>query len=282
MATTLAQPPQVSTNMSSTRPELEVVEYHHYFPHGVYRILASGTSAFIGQVDDSTVLKYPLERFGDASRLEHEHQLLHIVGHHDRIIAQKGLTGDGLYLEYAANGSILDFLLEPEHATITLQQRVTWCREVVEAVVHVHSKRVIHCDINPTNILLDENLDIKLADFQGCHVAENGELLLPALVGEPCRYFCPREDEFEANQETDLFALGSTIHFIVTGEEVFSDIIPGEYGWDDKVKSRFASGAFPNDKHACSSITRKCWTRHYNSASEVLQDIRQVEQLHTV
>ncbi|KAM3552399.1 hypothetical protein ARSEF4850_007408 [Beauveria asiatica] len=251
--------------MSSTRPELEVVEYHHYFPHGVYRILASGASAFIGQVDDSTVLKYPLERFGDASRLEHEHQLLHIVGHHDRIIAQKDLTGDGLYFEYAANGSILDFLLEPEHATITLQQR-----------------RVIHCDINPTNILLDENLDIELADFQGCHVAENGELLLPALVGEPCRYFCPREDEFEANQETDLFAPGSTIHFIVTGEEVFSDIIPGGYGWDDKVKSRFTGGAFPNDKHACSSIARKCWTRHYKSASEVLQDIRQVEQLHTV
>ncbi|KND86423.1 putative serine/threonine-protein kinase/receptor [Tolypocladium ophioglossoides CBS 100239] len=224
----------------------EVVEYHQYFPHGLHHVLASGTSAFIGEVDGLTILKYPLEPGGDMSRLKHEHQLLDIIGHHTRIIAHKGLTDDGLYLE----------------------------------LTHVHSKRVLHCDINPTNILVDEKLHIKLADFQGCYLAENGKVILPSWVGEPCRYFCPREDDFEANWATDLFALGSTMYFIVTCHEVFSDIIAGEEGWDKEVWSRFASNIFPDDPHACAAITKKCWKRQYRSAYEVLKDISAIEQLY--
>lgn len=259
----------------------EVVEYHHYCPPGVRRVLASGTSAFIGEVDDSTILKYPLAPGGDMTRLELEHKILDITGHHPRIIAHKGFTDAGLYLERAANGTIFSFLTETER-TLSLQQRMAWCREVVEAVEHVHSKRVLHCDIQPTNVLLDENLHIKLADFQGRYLSEDGEVVLSGWSGEPCRYFCPREDDFEADWQTDLFALGSTIYFIVTGHEVFPDIIAGEPGWDEKVRSRFASGVFPDDPHPCAAITQKCWKRRYSSASEVLKDISAVEHLHNV
>lgn len=212
------------------------------------------------------------------TRLEVEHKILEIIGQHARIISHKGLTEAGLYLERAANGTIFNFLAEKKHCHISLQQRIAWCREVIEAVEHVHSKRVIHCDIQPTNILLDDNLHIKLADFQSRYLAENGEVILTGWSGEPCRYFCPREDEFEADWRTDLFALGSTIYFIITGHEVFSDIKAGEAGWDDKVRSRFTSRCLPNDQHACSSITKKCWTRQYGSASEVLNDVSAVER----
>lgn len=273
---------QRAQKASLTMADSEVVEYHHYCPPGVRRVLASGTSAFIGEVDDLTILKYPLEPGGDMTRLEIEHKIMDIIGHHPRIIAQKGFTEAGLYLERAVNGTIFNFLTETKHHDISLQQRIAWCREVVEAVEHVHSKRVIHCDIQPTNILLDENLHIKLADFQGRYLAEDGEVIMAGWSGEPCRYFCPREDDFEADWHTDLFALGSTIYFIITGHEVFSDIIAGEAGWDEKVRSRFTSCCFPNDQHACSTITQKCWTRQYGSAGEVLKDISTVERLHNM
>ncbi|KJZ71538.1 hypothetical protein HIM_09076 [Hirsutella minnesotensis 3608] len=258
----------------------EVIEYHYYYPPGVHRILASGTSAFIGQVDESTVLKYTLERGGDSSRLEHEHRLLNIIGHHEHVIAHKGLTPDGLYLEYAENGSLLEFITKAKHAPASLQQRIRWCREIIEAVEHIHSKRVIHCDINPTNILLDKNLNIKLADFQGCYLDEGGNVVVPACAGEPCRYFCPREDDFNATRQTDLFALGSTIHFIFTGHEVFPDIVAGEEFWDEKVRLRFVSGVFPSDNHACAEIAQKCWRQQYAAASEILEEMRAIENLY--
>jgi serine/threonine protein kinase len=256
--------------------DLEVVEYHHYCPAGVRRVLATGTSAFIGEVDDSTILKYPLEPGGDMSRLQHEHNVLNLIGQHPRIIAQKGFTAAGLYLERAKNETIYKYLTESDHET-SPQQRIAWCREVTEALNYVHSKNVIHCDIQPTNILVDEDLHIKLADFQGNYVSETGELV-DGWCGEPCRYFCPREDEFEANCKTDLFALGSTIYFIMTSHEVFPDIVSGEIGWQERIKSRFASGIFPKDPHACDFVTEKCWNLQYGSADEALEDIKSIEK----
>ncbi|PFH57319.1 hypothetical protein XA68_15232 [Ophiocordyceps unilateralis] len=267
---------------SSPEVDYEVVHYHHYRPPGVLKILESGNSAFIGEVDDFTVLKYPLEPGDDLASLEHEHQLLKIVGPHERIIAlaKQGFTNDGLYLERASNGALQNFISGAKHHEISIQQRIAWCLEITEAVAYTHNKNVIHCDINPTNILLDEKLHIKLADFQGCLVDDTGQVLLHALVGEPCRYFCPREDDLDVSVKTDLFALGSTIHFILTGDEVASDIIAGEEQWNEKVRDRFASGTFPDHLHACTSITQKCWNQQYLSAEEVLQDIKEVEHVY--
>jgi len=117
----------------------EVIEYHFYSPSGVQRVLVIGTSAFIGEIDDSTVLKYPHSPDSDKSRLEHEHKLLNLVGQHPRMIARKGLTDVGLYLECAVNESIYKYLTDSDKFSLALQQRVAWCREVAEAVEHIHS-----------------------------------------------------------------------------------------------------------------------------------------------
>lgn len=257
--------------------EREVVEYRFYYPPGVQRILACGTSAFIGEVDDSTVLKYPVEAGGDRTRLELEHKILTEVGRHPRIVGHKGFTEAGLYLERVANGTVLDFLSASDRPRPSLRLRLAWCRELAEAVGHIHSRRVLHCDIQPTNVLVDRELHLKLADFQGRHLSEDGDVILDGWSGEPCRYFCPRDDEFSADFKTDIFALGSTMYFIMAGEEVFPDIISGEDGWDDEVKSRFARGVFPQDSSICTGITQKCWRQQYDSARDVLEDIKAVE-----
>ncbi|KAG5980483.1 hypothetical protein E4U55_003982 [Claviceps digitariae] len=96
--------------------------------------LREGSTAYIGQVDDSTVLKCTIEPGGDASTPEQEHKLLEIVGRHDRIIAHKGLAAAGLYLEHARNGTVLDFVEKATPSSMSIQQRIIWCREIVEAV----------------------------------------------------------------------------------------------------------------------------------------------------
>lgn len=239
-------------------------------------MIACGTSAFIGEVDNTTILKYPLKPGGDRTRLELEHQILTVVGRHPGIVGHKGLTETGLYLERAMNGTIADFLSASDHPEPSLQQRLAWCRELSEAVDHIHSRRVLHCDVQPTNVLLDQELHIKLIDFPGQHLSEDGDVILDGWSGEPCRYRCPREDEFAADFKTDIFALGSTIHFIMTGEEVFADVTYEDPAWQDVVKSRFARGIFPQDSSVCTGVAQECWTQQYNSAREVVQEIREV------
>ncbi|KAL4877451.1 kinase-like domain-containing protein [Aspergillus karnatakaensis] len=256
--------------------DAEVRIFQQYYPPGVKEVIATGSSAWIGKIDETTVLKYPLAPGEDMCRLETERMLLELVGPHERIIGLKGFSEHGLYLERAVNGTLLHYLLESDYPPPSLQQRLLWCREVAQAVAHIHTRGIIHCDIQPTNLLLDEGFHLKLSDFQGKHLAEDGTVLLDGWSGEPCRFSCPRDDPFEANVKTDLFALGSTIYFIVMGHAVFPDIVDGEEGWYEKVKERLQKHEFPQDVHVCSEVTRKCWWKEYESADELLRDLNSV------
>ncbi|RDA82951.1 hypothetical protein CP532_0863 [Ophiocordyceps camponoti-leonardi (nom. inval.)] len=253
-----------------------------YFPPGVHKIL-DHRGFFFGQVDDSTVLKYPscpLDEDDDISRLKQEHLLLAIIGRHPRVIACKGMTENGLLLELVENGNMSKYISESKQPVPSVQQRITWCREIAEAVEHVHSKRVIHCSIVPNKVLIDKDLHIKLADIEGSFLDEGGKTVVHSRVAEPIRYYCPREDSCTATWKTDLFALGSTIHFVMLGEHVFPDITSFEDMLGGKIQSRFSNGVFPEGSHACETITRKCWQQGYDSATEVLKDIKAIEKLH--
>lgn len=72
-----------------------------------------------------------------------------------------------------------------------------------------------------------------------------------------------------ADVQTDIFALGSAIYFIMTGHEVFPELDSLEN--DEAILSRFKQGIFPNDKHEhiCYHITEKCWKQQYQSAGDV-------------
>ncbi|TQN64333.1 3-phosphoinositide-dependent protein kinase 1 [Colletotrichum shisoi] len=126
---------------------------------------------------------------------------------------------------------------------------LSWCREAVEAVAWVHTKGVFHCDINPTNLLLDSEFHVKLADFQGQQISPvgSGTVLLDDYSSESTRFFCGREDEFNGDVRTELFALGCTIYHIIMGHPVYPDTVDGEDGWHEKVESRFRDKCFPSD-----------------------------------
>jgi serine/threonine protein kinase len=253
---------------------VEVIEVQQYHPGGVKQIIARGGGCYIGLIDESTVLKYP-RRQGETGALEIECQLLEILGTHPRIIAYKGQTNDGLRLEYAPNGDLGTFILA--NPDTHLSQRLRWCEQAAEAVAYCHQKGIIHCDINLRNFLLDKSLDLKLADFQGMYKARGGKVLLDGLSRECTKSFLPRIHGDYADVKTDLFALGSAIHFIITGHEVFPELDSDKD--EDEIEKRFQNGQFPIHPHACNGITSKCWTQAYRSAQEVIEDIRVVQKM---
>ncbi len=220
------------------------------------------------------MLKYPCIR-GKTGDLLVENQLLEIIGSHPRIIGSKGLTSDGLRLEYAVNGDLKAYL--EAHPDTSLEQRLRWCKQAAEAVEYIHRKRVIHCDINPRNLLLDQNLDLKLADFQGMYKSCDGDVLLDGLSRECTKSFLPRANGDHAHAKTDLFALGSGIYFIMMGHDVFPELDGGDDD-EEEVERRFREGQFPVDEQACAAITAKCWGQRYSSAREVVEDIMGIQK----
>lgn len=238
--------------------------------------MISRGSCHVGRLNDKTVLKYASD-FNDPNYLTSikiEHRILQILGPHPRIIESKGLAEDGLILKYYPKGTLRDYIKNYPYET--LDRRLEWCKQIVDTLLFVHSKRVIHCDICLHNVLLDDSFNIILADFQGLVISrETGLTMLDGLTRESAKSYMPRENLWSASYRTDLFALGSAIYHLVNGHEVFPELD----SFDDEkiINARFINGEYPKNDYVAGHIVERCWRGEYASAAQISSDIDEIQ-----
>jgi serine/threonine protein kinase len=246
-------------------------------PPGVEEVISRG-SCHVGKLNDTTVLKYTSD-FNDPGYLTSikvEHKILQLIGPHPRIVELKDLAEDGIILKYYPNGTLRSHI--KNHPYETLERRLEWAKQLVDTLSFVHAKRVVHCDVCLHNVLLDENLDVVLADFQGLLLSSTtGKPLLDGLTRESSKSFMPRDNVYFASYRTDLFAVGSAIYHLIAGHEVFPELDSID---DEKViNARFLDGVFPSNDYVASHIVEKCWRGQYESAAEISADIAEVQAI---
>jgi WD40 repeat protein/serine/threonine protein kinase len=150
-------------------------------------------------------------------RFRHESQILGRL-HHPGIaqVYEAGLADDGqpFFAMEFIRGAPLD-----EYARITartLQARVELLARVCDAVQHAHDQGVIHRDLKPTNILVEESGQPKVLDFGVARATDAGLFTEAALtqtgqlVGTP-NYMSPEQlsgDHAAIDRRADVYALG--------------------------------------------------------------------------
>lgn len=72
----------------------------------------------------------------------------------------------GLLFIEAANGSVQHYL-NTQGSSIDHLLRLKWFKEAAEALYYCHTRKVLHCDLRPDNMLLNADLDLSLCDFGG-------------------------------------------------------------------------------------------------------------------
>ena len=224
-----------------------------------------GTTSCVGDVGNNRVLKFP--RFNeDWKNIQHEAKIYAILGFHKRILKCFGLEQNGLLLEKAAKGTLRDLLRANE---VSIFHKRKWSLQLVEAVAYIHCKKVIHCDISPRNCFLSETLDLMLGDFQGNYTDREGQLR-QGCAAEEVRCSLP-DPVHEPDQQSDLFAVGSTIYEIFMGHEPFPELE------DEKIEERYRAGQFP-DLSECivGDFIGKCWRQQYRSAEQCIIDLSQI------
>ncbi|KAL1407176.1 hypothetical protein Q8F55_006592 [Vanrija albida] len=127
-----------------------------------------------------------------------------------------------LVLEHAPLGS-LDRILRTSPDLVGAELWGRWAREAAEALEWVHSRGVVHADVKPSNLLLTDDLHLRLSDFG------SSLLIHPAHpptdgVGLGTLPFSPPELVDPAapfSFPIDVFALGATLYQCITGREPY-------------------------------------------------------------
>jgi serine/threonine protein kinase len=163
----------------------------------VQRIIASDDTNYVDIVDNQIMLKYP-HFLKELYALKIEAKFLEVSGSHSRIVKFKDKNTCNLLLSFARNSSLRRYF---QHASPTIQERFKWSKQATEALIHIHEKYIIYCDINFNNLLLDECFDIKFCDFQNRFLISDGRVSVDGGASENIKSRMPRSDY---SQDSDV------------------------------------------------------------------------------
>ncbi|KAI6171244.1 Aurora kinase [Aphelenchoides bicaudatus] len=121
-----------------------------------------------------------------------------------------------LVLEYALNGELYKELQEKKH--FSEPRTAKYIYQVCDALNYCHKKNVIHRDIKPENILLDENGDLKIADFGwSVHSAKSRMTLCGTMDYLPPEMVTSKDH----SKEVDYWSVGVLCYELLCGKPAF-------------------------------------------------------------
>ena len=155
--------------------------------------------------------------------------------HHERLVARVDLdrykSRPYEVFEYVGGGSVRAWLL-PGHG-LPIGQAVSWGRQLAEALGYLHDRGYVHADVKPDNLLVTDDLDVKLCDFGAATKMGRFPLAPPRQVleiaeGTP-EYMSPEQIRgCELGARSDVYAWGVVMYELLTGSCPFSGTDPLE------------------------------------------------------
>ncbi|XP_013143497.1 PREDICTED: serine/threonine-protein kinase par-1-like isoform X2 [Papilio polytes] len=120
-----------------------------------------------------------------------------------------------LVTEYASNGEIFDHLVSKGRMPESEAARIF--AQMVAAVGYCHSRGVVHRDLKAENLLLDRDMNIKLADFGFSNEYSAGATLATWCGSPP--YAAPElfEGRHYNGPKVDIWSLGVVLYVMVCG-----------------------------------------------------------------
>lgn len=128
--------------------------------------------------------------------------------------------------EYLEKGDLFSYV--KENGQIDEVQFEKIFTQITSALVHIHSKSILHRDIKLDNILLDKNLNVKLCDF-GISKLMKPNKAITEHIGTPV-YLAPEiiSEKGYTGFAADIWSLGVTAYISLTGEVPFKGSTIGE------------------------------------------------------
>ena len=144
---------------------------------------------------------------------------------HPNIVSIYDVGNDGDYhfivMEYIKGKTLKQYI--QEFSPIAPAKAVQIMKQLTSAIEHAHDYQIIHRDIKPQNILVDQNGNVKITDFGIATTLSATSYTKTNSVIGTVHYLSPEQAKGGvASHKSDIYALGIVLYELLTGELPFS------------------------------------------------------------
>jgi serine/threonine protein kinase/predicted ATPase len=189
-----------------------------YLGHGGFAQVYLGEHIYLNTLAAIKVLETELSE-QDADNFVQEAQILAHLSHPNIVRVLDFAVEDGtpfLVIEYAAHGTLRQ--RHPKGTRLSLVTIVHYVEQVAAALQYAHEQGLIHRDVKPDNLLLNERSDLLLSDFGlGMFARHTLSQSIQEVAGTPF-YIAPEQIQGKPRPASDQYALGVVVYEWLTGE----------------------------------------------------------------
>lgn len=125
-----------------------------------------------------------------------------------------------IVMEYVDGVTLKEFLTKNKPS---LEETLEIVSRAASGLGHAHRQNIIHCDVKPHNILIDKNLNPKIADFGIAKTISNQTQVYTSEIMGSVHYLSPEQaDGGRITAATDVYSLGVVLFEMLTGSVPFS------------------------------------------------------------
>ncbi|HIU63866.1 MAG TPA: Stk1 family PASTA domain-containing Ser/Thr kinase [Candidatus Avacidaminococcus intestinavium] len=165
---------------------------------------------------------------GFISRFKQEAQSAARLIHPNIVnIYDVGLDGELHYIvmEYVKGRTLKDLIAE--EGPLDPFTAVIIAHGIASALKHAHANGIIHCDIKPHNILLDESNNPKVTDFGIARAISTATITYTSAVVGSVHYLSPEQVRGEkVSAQSDIYSLGILLFEMLTGQLPYNGDTP--------------------------------------------------------
>ena len=212
-----------------------------------------------------------------------------------RTLAVSGaeLTGELLIVMEYAGPRTLKALINDESENICQRRRLAFALDIASALQFIHSHNIVHLDVKPANILVNDQVVCRLGDF-GCSqsviAGENGEISPTSPTGccltETLAYRAPELLKGDpATTKADIYSLGICLWQVYTREMPYGNenLFVVIFG----VVANHLRPQIPENCHNIEyfNLVRALWRAEASarpSADEVISTLQELQKIRTV
>lgn len=141
----------------------------------------------------------------------------HIIKLYDVIKSKEEII---MVIEFAGK-ELFDYILQK--GKMPEKEARRFFQQIISAVEYCHRHKIVHRDLKPENLLLDDNLNVKIADFGLSNIMTDGNFLKTSC-GSP-NYAAPEviSGKLYAGPEVDVWSCGVILYVMLCGRLPFDD-----------------------------------------------------------